>query len=400
MKKILLLGGHMYILPVIKAIHDLGHYAITCDYLPNNIAHKFSDEYHNVSIVNKEAVLELAKKLKVDGIMSFACDPGVETAAYVAEKLGLPTHPYESVKILQNKALFRKFLTDNGFNVPKAKGYSNYEDALSDIGIFRFPIIVKPTDSAGSKGVTRVDDVKGLKGAVDYAKEFSLTSTFIIEEFIEQLGYSSDTDSFSIDGKLVFCSFNNQYFDKKAENPYTPSAYSWPSCMPSEIQQELRSELQRLFSLLKLKSSVFNIETRQGKDGKAYIMEVSPRGGGNRLSEVLKLASGVDLITGAVKAAIGEEIDGINGDPVYDGAWAEVIVHSEIDGLFDKIEMSEGFEENFVVEKQLWVKEGTKIHSFSGANFAIGSLILRFENQQQLAKYMQEIDKHVKVITR
>ena len=153
-KKILLLGGHMYILPVIKAIHDLGHYAITCDYLPNNIAHKFSDEYHNVSIVDKEAVLELAKKLKVDGVMSFACDPGVETAAYVAEKLGLPTHPYESVKILQNKALFRKFLTDNGFNVPKAKGYSNYEDALRDIGIFRFPIIVKPTDSAGSKCVT------------------------------------------------------------------------------------------------------------------------------------------------------------------------------------------------------------------------------------------------------
>jgi Na+-translocating ferredoxin:NAD+ oxidoreductase RnfG subunit len=129
-------------------------------------------------------------------------------------------------------------------------------------------------------------------------------------------------------------------------------------------------------------------------------MEVSPRGGGNRLSEVLKLASGVDLITGAVKAAIGEEIVGINGDPVYDGAWAEVIVHSETDGLFDKIEMSEGFEENFVVEKQLWVKEGDEIHSFTGANFAIGSLILRFENQQQLAQYMKEIDKHVKVITR
>ena len=104
MKKVLLLGGSRYLRPVIKACHELGYYAITCDYLEDNYAHKFSDEYHNVSIIDKDAVLELAKELKVDGVMSFACDPGVTTAAYVAEKLGLPTHPYKSVEILQNKA--------------------------------------------------------------------------------------------------------------------------------------------------------------------------------------------------------------------------------------------------------------------------------------------------------
>lgn len=125
MKKVLLLGGSRYLRPVIKAVHELGYYAITCDYLPNNYAHKYSDEYHNVSILDKEAILDLARRLNVDGIMSFACDPGVSTAAYVAEQLVLPTHPYESVKILQNKALFRQFLTAHGFNVPKAKGYTN-----------------------------------------------------------------------------------------------------------------------------------------------------------------------------------------------------------------------------------------------------------------------------------
>ena len=92
-KKILMLGGLRYLIPVIQAAHELGYYVITCDYLPHNIAHKYADEYHNISITNKNAVLELAKDLKINGIMSFAVDPGVLTAAYVCDKLGLPvTH--------------------------------------------------------------------------------------------------------------------------------------------------------------------------------------------------------------------------------------------------------------------------------------------------------------------
>ena len=103
MKKLMILGGSRYALPVIDAAHKLGIYVITCDYLPDNIAHKYSDEYCNVSIIDKEKTLEYAQKLEIDGIMSFACDPGVITAAYVAQKMRLPNvGPYESVCILQN----------------------------------------------------------------------------------------------------------------------------------------------------------------------------------------------------------------------------------------------------------------------------------------------------------
>lgn len=100
MKKLMILGGSRYALPVIKATHDLGLYVITADYLPNNIAHKYSDEYCNVSITDLEATLQAAKALNIDGIISFACDPGVVTAAYVAEKMGLPSvGSYEAVSI-------------------------------------------------------------------------------------------------------------------------------------------------------------------------------------------------------------------------------------------------------------------------------------------------------------
>ena len=112
MKKLLLLGGSRYLLPVIREAHDLGLYVFTCDYLPDNDAHPYADEYRNVSIIDKEAVLALARELKIDGVMSFACDPGVTTAAYVAEQLGLPSvGSFEAVSILQDKARFRRFLT-------------------------------------------------------------------------------------------------------------------------------------------------------------------------------------------------------------------------------------------------------------------------------------------------
>lgn len=154
-KKLMLLGGTSYLLPVIKSAHELGIYVITADYLPDNFAHKYADEYVNVSIIDKDAVLEVAKEKAIDGIMSFATDPGVATEAYVAEKMGLPASgSYASVSILQNKGRFRRFLADNGFNVPKARTYSSVEKAMKDIINFSYPVIVKPTDSAGSKGVT------------------------------------------------------------------------------------------------------------------------------------------------------------------------------------------------------------------------------------------------------
>lgn len=397
MKKLLLLGGSRYLIPVIKAAKALGLHTITCDYLPNNIAHKFSDEYHNVSIIDKEAVLALAKRLEIDGVMSFACDPGVVTAAYIAEQMGLPAcGPYESVCILQNKGRFRDFLTKHGFQVPVAKGYRSVDDALRDVDLFHWPVIVKPTDSAGSKGVTRVDNPADLEKSIAYALSFSHCDEFIVEDFIEKKGHSSDTDSFSVDGELKFVSFSSQRFDEKADNPYTPAAYSWPSTLSEEHESELKGEIQRLLTLLHMRTSIYNIETREATDGKAYIMEVSPRGGGNRLAEMLRYATGVDLITNAVRAAVGMPVENVEQRD-YDGCWAEVILHSDNEGIFDHLWIADEIRDN-VIEEDLWVEKGDRVAGFSAANEAIGTLVLKFDTAQRLETVMADIGKYVRVI--
>jgi len=396
MKKLMLLGGLRYLLPVIKAAHQQGYYVITCDYLPHNIAHKYSDEYVNVSIVDKQAVLKAAREKNIDGIMSFAVDPGVMTASYVQNEMGLPSFgPYESVCILQNKDRFRAFLTEHGFNVPKAKGFGSIGEALAAKDWYPWPVIVKPTDSAGSKGVSRVDKYDDLKPALEAAFEHSISGRVIVEEFIEKQGCSSDSDSFSLDGKLVFTSFSAQRFDKNATNEYVPAAYSWPSTFTDEQEKYLKSELQRLLTLLHMQTSVYNIETRIGTNGKPYIMEVSPRGGGNRLSEMARMGTGVDMITACVRAAVGDSVSPIEQKP-FDGHWAEVILHSEASGKFKQLSISPSVEP-FVKQKDLWVKVGDTINTFRGANDAIGTLVLRFDTEKEVNNAMISINDWCKV---
>ena len=385
-KTLLLLGGARYALPVIDAAHELGAKVVTCDYLPDNYAHKFSDGYVNASIVDNESVLAAARSVSADGIMSFAADPGVVSASYAAEKMGLPFQgSYEAVSILQDKERYRAFLRDNGFNCPELHVFGSAAEAAKAADSIAYPVIAKPVDSAGSKGCSRVDGPEGLRAAVEEALSFSRGGRCIVEQFLEKSGDSSDADGFLVNGEFKCVSFTSQLFDPKVPNPYTPAAYTMPATMPGWAQSELVSEFQRLADLLHLGSGVFNIETRVATDGKAYIMESSPRGGGNRLCEMLRFATGgkCDLIRASVQAALGLPIDDLTM-PEYDGFWYQQMLHFGRAGEFRSVKYVQGFKENHVAEEQLWVAPGERVEAFSAANHAFGSVMLRFGSQDEL----------------
>ena len=401
MKKLMLLGGSRYLIPVIKVAHNLGIHVITCDYLPNNIAHQYSDEYCNVSVIDKEAVLRTAEHLQIDGIMSFACDPGVVAAAYVAEKLKLPFQgSYASTVILQDKGLFRNFLAENGFNVPRAKRYDNQEAPFQDLGYFNWPVIVKPVDSAGSKGVTRVDAPDQLAAAIEIAISGSHNGAFIIEDFLTFDGYHSSTDPFTVDGKLQFITYSDQLFDKAAENPYTPAMIIWPSSMRQQHQDYLTAEIQRLMTLLKMGSGIYNIETCVGIDGKPYIMEVSPRGGGCKIAELQHMAYGTDLIENEVRKAVGLPLISIDPNEC-DGHWCEMVIHANSgqSGILKEIMIDPKIQEKHVKMVDLAVRPGDIVKPFSGANMALGDMFLHFDSREELDTVMTNVHQwlHIEI---
>lgn len=397
-RKTLLLGGARYALPVIDAAHELGAKVVTCDYLPHNYAHAFSGQYINASIIDNEAVLAAAKECKADGIMSFAADPGVVAASYAAEKLGLPFQgSYEAVSILQDKERYRAFLRDNGFNCPELYIYRSTDEAMAEADSIAYPVIAKPVDAAGSKGCSRVDGPEGLRKAVEYALEFSRGGRCIVEQFLEKRGDSSDADGFVTGGRFTCVSFISQLFDPSVPNPYTPAAYTMPASLPEWAQRELVSELQRLADLLGLRDGVFNIETRVATDGKAYIMESSPRGGGNRLCEMLKHATKgkTDLVMAVVKAVLGEPV-GELPMPQYDGFWYQQMLHSDHDGTFAGMKYASGFKDVHVAEGQLWVEPRAKVEAFSAANHAFGSAFMRFDSQEELDGFRANPGEYMK----
>ena len=397
-KKLMLLGGLRYLLPVIEAAHRHGIHVITVDYLPGNIAHKYSDEYHNVSIIDKEAVLALARELQIDGIMSFAVDPGVVAAAYTAEQMGLPFQcSYEAACILQDKSRFRQFLADNGFNVPNARGYNEADEALKDIDYYNWPVIVKPVDSAGSKGVTRVDDPADLPAAITHALDSSPSRHYIIEDFLEKAGPSMGDECFVVDGKLLYNAFYDQFFDNEAMNPYAPSGEFWPSAMSQEHEQEFKRDLQRLFDLLHITTGMFNVECRVCTDGKAYLMEVSPRAGGNRLAEILNYAADVDIIDAEVCASVGLPLPDVH-EPNYNGYYAINVLHSERDGVFKQLSIDPDFEREHLVERDLWVKPGDKVAAFTGANQSLGTIFLRFDTREALNRFVKTPNQFISII--
>ena len=228
MKKILLLGGSAQQVIAIETAKRLGYYTILCDYLIDNPGQYYADKFYLISTTDKEAIFKVALDESIDGVIAYASDPAAPTAAYVAEKMNLPTSPYKSVETLCNKDKFREFLYQNGFHAPQSGGYDNAVEANADIGRFHFPIIIKPVDSSGSKGATVLHSLDELEAALNYAFSFSRSHRIIVEEFIEKKHpYLIGGDIFVENGKIILWGLLNCHRDSNV-NPLVPVGKSYP----------------------------------------------------------------------------------------------------------------------------------------------------------------------------
>ena len=395
MKKILFLGGSKFQLPPIIYAKENGYYTITCDNIPDNPGHTYSDEYHNISIVDMDAVLDLARSLKVDGIVAYASDVAARTQAYVANRLGLPSNPYESVKILTNKDLFREFMRKHNFLTPKSKGYLNFGDLHSEIENYSLPLMIKPIDASGSKGVTKLHDLSGLKGAFDDAMSFSIDKRVIVEEFFERSNYQIAGDGFVVDGVLVFKSWANEHFDKLC-NPLVPIGESFPSVEPIDKQEIAKDEYQRLLRLLNITTGALNFDFQFNKDGSLFILELGPRNGGNLIPEVIAHSTGVDLVSYTVKAALGVDCSDLK-QAESKGFYSSYMLHSLDTGIFKEIFYSEEIKQNIVYEK-VYVKPGDKVNKFNNSNDTLGTMIMKFDNENEMLEKMDNMEKYLRVI--
>ncbi|MBR3768525.1 MAG: ATP-grasp domain-containing protein [Clostridia bacterium] len=399
MKKILMLGGAMQQIPAIKQAKEKGYYTITCDYLPDNPGHKYADAYYNVSTTDKEAVLKLAKELEIDGIVAYASDPAAPTAAYVSEKMGLPGNPYESVDILTQKDLFRNFLQKNGFNTPKAKGYTCFEDAYNEIDLFKFPVMVKPVDSSGSKGVVKVYEKAQLEDAVKEAFSYSRGKRIIIEEFIQKKGYQVSGDGFSVDGKLVFTSYGNELYSGKGTREYVALGEFWPLLLSDELKEKIDNELQKLITALGMKTCAYNIEVILDENDDVYVLELGPRNGGSYIPQLIHYATGVDLIDYTLRAAVGEDCSDLKHAETK-GVFSNYMIYSTESGKYDGIWFSDSFKNNNLLDVYCTYSDGDDVHAYQNTAHSLGTILFKASSVEEMIELTDNMEKNYKVLVK
>ena len=395
MKKILLLGGSAQQIIAIKTAKKLGYYTVVCDFLTDNPGQYEADKFYLVSTTDKEAILQVAMKEKIDGLIAYASDPAAPTAAYVAEKMNLRTNPYEAVETLCNKDKFRAFLKKNGFNTPKSSGYATVEAALHEIKEYEFPIIIKPVDSSGSKGVTVLDSPTGLQEALEFAFSYSRGHRIIIEEFIEKKHpYLVGGDIFVQDGKVILWGLLNCHRDISV-NPIVPVGKSYPLELEGEDIETIKGTLQKLVDTLGIRYGAMNVELVVDKNNRVWPIDVGPRNGGNMIPDLLGMIYDIDIVEMSIKTAMGESINSeIKEGKLY---YATHNLHSSKSGIYKEMEFSTEIEK-FIIKKYLYKVSGDKVEYFDNAAKALGIVFMRFGSQEEMRNMLNGINNHIRPI--
>lgn len=398
-KTILLLGGSRQQVVAIEAAKKLGYRTVLCDYLPDNPGQYHADVFYQVSTTDREAVLEVAQKETVNGVLAYASDPASPTAAYVAEQLNLPTNPLKAVEIMSTKHLFRDHMRRVGLPCPFYVELNikdepqKWESKIADANL-AFPIVVKPTDSSGSKGVSVVETPDLLTDAVNNASLFGRNGIVIAEEFINRTFPNViGGDVFVIDGQVRFWGImsclRNPEMDLIPVGEYTP-------CGLNGVQySNLQKVIQQLITSLHIRFGELNIEVLIGENNVPYVLELGSRAGGNMIPVELSDASNIDLVDANVLCAMGESPQ-FESYQLEDAVFATYVLHSLQDGILQDIVISKELQ-NFVYRQVTYIDFGERVEQFNGANKAIGIIFLRFDTEEQMLSLLKRIYSLVEI---
>jgi biotin carboxylase len=300
-KRLMILGAGPFQLPIIQRAVALGCEVITVDYLPDNVGHKLSQRYVNCSTVDRDGVLAGAQDLKIDGICTYSSDVAIPTVAYVASRLGLPAVSVEAGETMATKHRFRAFLRRAGLPHPRFVAGTNFDSVAATLTRLRFPVVFKPVDTSGSRGVIRLgtNDEQSARHAFDRARSFSRSGTVCVEEFIE--GIEVGGDAILIDGEIAFIAITHKHLEG-----FVVRGHSLPTNVSASAQQAVTDALEETCCALGYRTGPLNFDAIVSPNDEVTLLEISPRNGGNGIGAVIERATGVDVAEATIRIALGE----------------------------------------------------------------------------------------------
>jgi biotin carboxylase len=382
-QKILLhLGGAPAQIPAIVYARSAGLRVVTCDYLPDNPGHAYADTSYNVSTTDQAAVLALARRLQIDGIVAYASDPSAPTAAWVSEQLGLPGAPVAAVRTLARKDLFRRFQHENGFFAPDYTVVAAEDDAGAACAAEGLSgrLVVKPVDSSGSKGVSLIDQPEQLGPAVQAARACSRLGSVIVERCVTSPYHQLHGDGFVVQGQLIFAGLCDHYFDHLA-----PVASVFPSSIDRDLHDLALHEVTRLLSLVGYNTGAVNIELRVLSDGRIFIVEIGPRSGGNYIPQLMMRATGFDEVAAVIDTAMGLPC---RARMHHMQPHMMAILGARASGCFDQVALSPDLKGR-VTDLYVHRRPGEPLRRYGSSADVVGVAIARYADRSQIDSLLQ-----------
>jgi len=387
-KKLLLLNGSHSDIPLIKAAKELGFFVITTGNDPNLIGHKYGDEYHLADYSEKEKILTLAKKLKIDAICSCANDFGAISASFVAEQMGLPGHdPYETTLKLHQKDKFKQFALSHRIPTPLAKDYDNMDAALKNIDQQPFPVMIKPVDLTGGKGISKVETKEDYALAVRKAFEVSRAKRIVIEQFIKGTLHSFST--FIQNQQVAFDYSDNEF---SYLNPYYVSYSAAPAINIDKVRDQLINISEKMASLLSLKDGVLHHQYLYA-DGKAYIVESTRRCSGDLYPYCVNYAADVDWAKWLIKAAAGMDCSNFP-TLTQKGFCGRYCIMAPKNGIVKNVIIDEHLRGS-IYDQIVWWQKGYVIERYLSQK--LGVLLLKYDSMEEMMEKAHKLPNLIHV---
>ena len=347
MKKIVIIGANDFQNPLILKAKEMGYETHVFAWQDGSIGERTADYFYPISIVEKDAILEECKRIKPDAVATIASDLANITVQYLAKRLGLPCNSDECIEVSTNKYKMRCAFREHGVGTPFFASVSGI-DELDDMDSFNFPVIVKPTDRSGSRGITKVMSYDELKTAIDASIEHSFEKKAIVEEYIEGPEYSCECISF--DGEHTMLTITKKFTTGSPH--FIETGHVEPANLTADTVEKVKKEIFAGLNALKISYGASHSEFKITPSGEVRIIEIGSRMGGDCIgSDLVRLSTGYDFVRMVIETASGKKPDLTPVSTPKFAAIRFVFAKEDLDVL-QKIKASKPWAIQFVSELQ------------------------------------------------
>lgn len=304
-EKIVIIGANDFQNPLIIKAKEMGFETHVFAWKDGSIGEKTADFFYPLSIIEKEAILEECKKIKPKAVVTIASDLAGITVNYLARELGLPCNSERNILISTNKYEMRKAFRDAGIPTPEFHVVDKNTD-LEQMKKMSLPVIIKPTDRSGSRGITKLESWEQLEKAVNVAIENSFEKKALVEEYLEGNEYSCEC--VSRNGKHYFLTVTKKF--TTGQPHYIEIGHMEPSDLSEDLIENVKQQIYKALDALDITVGASHSEFKVDKEGNVRIIEIGARMGGDCIgSDLVYLSTGYDFVKMTIQAALGDELE-------------------------------------------------------------------------------------------